>query len=93
MPDSVPGHRLFDDNPRGRPRLQGLGYGTADRATRSVRRLARMPYAYQIQTAQTMYFRAKYHANQTAGMRAAMRIYRNFLRRTRKQKQDRGSAG
>ncbi len=89
MSDAAPGHRLFDDNPRGRPRLRGLGYGTAKRATQSVRRLARMPYAYQIQAAQTMYFRAKYHANQTANMRAAMRVYRDFLRRTRKQRQKR----
>jgi hypothetical protein len=81
-----PGHRLFDDNPRGRPRLAGLGYGDAQRARRSVRRLRRMPYAYQIQAAQTMYYRAKYHARQTAGMRNAMRIYRQFLRATRRQK-------
>jgi hypothetical protein len=77
--------RLFDDNPKGKPRLSGLGYGTAARARNSVRRLRGMPYAYQIQTAQTMYFRAKHHANQTADMRAAMRIYRRFLRQTQKK--------
>jgi hypothetical protein len=75
---------LFDDNPRGRPRLAGLGYGNAQRARRSVRRLRAMPYAYQIQAAQTMYYRAKYHARQTVGMRDAMLIYRDFLRKTRK---------
>lgn len=79
------GHQLFDDNPRGKPRLTGLGYGDAARATRSVRRLARMPYAYQIQAGQTMYFRAKHHANQTKGMRDAMRIYSKFLRETCKR--------
>jgi hypothetical protein len=76
--------QLYDDNPRGRPRLAGLGYGTAEKARASVKRLRPMPYAYQIQTAQTMYFRAKYHANQTADMRAAMRVYERFLRSTRK---------
>jgi hypothetical protein len=76
--------QLFDDNPRGHPRLRGLGYGDATRATRSVKRLAKMPYAYQIQAGQTMYFRAKYHAKQTSGMRAAMRIYSRFLRETRR---------
>jgi len=76
--------RLFDDNPRGRPRLKGLGYGTAKRARNSVRRLRSMPYAYQIQAAQTMFYRAKHHANQTADMRAAMRVYSKFLRQTRK---------
>ena len=77
--------RLYDDNPHGHPRLRGLGYGTAKRARNSVQRLRKMPYAYQIQTAQTMYFRAKYHANQTADMRAARRVYRDFLRQTRKR--------
>ncbi len=76
--------RLYDDNPSGKPRLAGLGYGTAAKARASVKRLRSMPYAYQIQTAQTMYFRAKYHANQTADMRAAMRIYERFLRATRR---------
>jgi hypothetical protein len=78
--------QLYDDNPRGHPRLHGLGYGTKERATRSVKRLARMPYAYKIQAAQTMYYRAAYHANQTAGMRNAMRVYANFLRKTRRLK-------
>lgn len=80
------GHQLFDDNPRGRPRLAGLGYGNAKRARRSVRRLRTMPYSYQIQAAQTMYYRAKFHARQTAGMRDAMRIYRDFLRTTRRRR-------
>ena len=79
------GHQLFDNNPRGKPRLSGLGYGNATRATRSVRRLAKMSYGYQIQAGQTMYFRAKHHANQTKGMRDAMRIYSHFLRSTRKR--------
>lgn len=83
------GHQLFDDNPRGKPRLTGLGYGNAKRARRSVRRLRMMPYAYQIQAAQTMYYRAKYHANQTPGMREAMRVYRNFLRTTRRRTRNR----
>ena len=75
---------LYTDNPRGKPRLAGLGYGTAAKARASVKRLKSMPYAYQIQTAQTMYYRAKHHANQTANMRAAMRVYAKFLRRTRR---------
>jgi hypothetical protein len=81
--------QLYDDNPRGQPRLRGLGYGTAARATQSVRRLRQMPYAYQIQAAQTMYYRAKYHANQTAGMRAAMKIYRKFLLQTTRRRRRR----
>ena len=75
------GQRLFNDNPRGRPRLAGLGYGTRKRATNSVRRLKQMPRAYQFQAATTMYYRAKYHARQTPQMREAMRVYGAFLRR------------
>ena len=74
------GHQLFNDNPRGRPRLAGLGYGTRKRATDSVRRLKMMPRAYQVQAATTMYYRAKHHAQQTPGMREAMRVYGAFLK-------------
>ena len=86
MKETKEGHRLFDDNPRGAPRLRGLGYGDAMRATRSVKRLARMPYAYRVQAGQTMYFRAKHHAHQTDGMRNAMRIYARFLKDTRRRR-------
>lgn len=74
------GHQLFNDNPRGKPRLRGLGYGTAAKARASIKALRRMPRAYQHQAATTMYYRAKYHAQQTADMRAAMRVYGAFLK-------------
>jgi hypothetical protein len=73
------GHQLFNDNPRGKPRLTGLGYGTRKRAANSIRRLKSMPRAYQVQAATTMYYRAKHHARQTKGMREAMRLYGRFL--------------
>ena len=38
-----------------------------------------MPRAYQFQAATTMYYRARYHANQTLEMRQAMRLYGQFL--------------
>lgn len=72
--------RLFNDNPRGKPKLKTLGYGTAEKAAASIRQLKKMPKAYQRQAATTMYYRAKYHANQTRNMRAAMRLYGAFLR-------------
>jgi len=82
------GQQLFNDNPRGRPRLAGLGYGTQKRAADSIRRLRHMPRAYQFQAATTMYYRAKHHARQTAGMRAAMRLYRAFLKTLRKARKN-----
>lgn len=75
-----PPYRLFNDNPRGAPRLKTLGYGTAEKARTSIRQLKKMPKAYQRQAATTMFYRAKHHAQQTDGMRAAMRLYGAFLR-------------
>ena len=72
--------RLFNDNPRGAPKLKTLGYGTPEKAANSIRQLKKMPAAYQRQAATTMFYRAKYHANQTAEMRAAMRLYGAFLK-------------
>jgi hypothetical protein len=72
--------RLFNDNPRGAPRLKTLGYGTEQKARRSIKALRRMPAAYQRQAATTMFYRAKHHARQTPGMRAAMRLYGKFLK-------------
>ena len=76
---------LFNDNPSGKkPRLR-LGYGTARKARNSVRLLRKQPRAYQMQTGHALYFRAKYHAHQTQGMRNAMKIYGKYLK-TLKQK-------
>lgn len=72
--------QLFNDNPRGRPRLKGLGYGTAKKARDSIKRLRKMPRAYQFQAATTMYYRAKYHAEQTPEMRESMHLYGAFLK-------------
>ena len=74
------GHQLFNDNPTGKPRLKTLGYGTAKKARNSVKKLRKMPASYQRQAATTMFYRAKYHAQQTNGMRNAMKIYGKFLK-------------
>lgn len=78
-------YQLFSNNPRGKPKLKTLGYGTAKKARNSVRKLRKMPRAYQHQAATTMYYRARHHAHQTNGMRNAMRIYGRFLK-TMKQR-------
>lgn len=75
--------QLFN-NPVGVPKTRGLGYGSAEKARRSLERIKDKPLAYQKQVAITMYSRAKYHKYQTAGMREAMSIYNKFL--TRKTK-------
>jgi hypothetical protein len=71
---------LFDD-PKTRRRNRFIGqYGTAARARTTIRRMRSQPCGFQRRVAGTMYARAKYHAHQTADMRAAMRVYRQFLK-------------
>jgi hypothetical protein len=57
-----------------------LHYGNALRAKQTIRYLKGRPKGEQVQGAQAMYYRAKFHAQQTKGMRNAMKIYRKFLR-------------
>ena len=73
------GHQLFNDNPRGRPRTYGIGYGSSEKARTSLKKIRNKTNAYQRQVATTMYYRAKYHKYQTPGMRNAMKVYGAFL--------------
>ncbi len=73
------GQRLFNDNPRGKPRLSTLGYGTRKKAIHSVKKLKKMPPMYQRQAATTMYYRAKYHKYRTKDMEESMKVYKKFL--------------
>jgi hypothetical protein len=70
---------LFNDR-RGKTRRRvRLGYGTAARARLTIKALRKQPRGYAHRAAQTMYFRAKYHAQQTPDMRAAMAVYKKYL--------------
>ena len=74
------GRQLFNDNPRGAPRTRGIGYGTADKARKSIKLLKGKPKAYRRQVATTMFFRAKYHKYQNKGMREAMKVWGAYLK-------------
>lgn len=76
-----PGHQLFNDSPRGRPRTRGIHYGTAKGARESIQKIKNKPRAYQMQVAITMYYRAKYHKFQTDGMRDAMNVWGNYIQK------------
>ena len=56
------------------------GYGTAKKARNTIRRLRKETRKQQRQTARSMFFRAKFHKYQTAGMRNAMKVYGDFLK-------------
>lgn len=92
MAAGTKGHQLFNDNPRGKPRLKTLGYGTRRKAANSVKKLKTMPTAYQRQAATTMYYRAKHHAKQTKGMRNAMRVYGRFLKTLKRGRPQKGGS-
>lgn len=77
---------VFSDNPSGKKSRLRLGYGTANRARRSVKLLKKQPYHYQVQASQTLYYRAKYHKYQTKGMRNAMKILSKFRKTLKKIK-------
>jgi len=70
---------LFNDRADTRRRRVRLGYGTKAKAQATIKALRNQPRGYAHRAAQTMYFRAKYHAQQTANMRAAMKEYERYL--------------
>ncbi len=71
---------VFNDNPpTKKPRLR-LGYGTANRARKSVKLLRKQSRQYQSQAAHTLYYRAKYHKHQTKGMKEAEKVYGKFIK-------------
>jgi hypothetical protein len=75
----TPGHRLFNNSPKGRSKVKA-GYGTPERARQTLKRLRGKPQDYQRQVAITMYYRAKHHKYQTKGMKEAMGVYGKFLK-------------
>ncbi len=77
---------VFNDNPKGKKHRLRLGYGTANKARRSVKLLKKEPRQYQMQAAHTLYYRAKYHKYQTKGMKEAQKIYGKFLKTLKKRK-------
>ncbi len=56
-----------------------LHYGSAKKARQTIKYLKTRPRGEQVKGAQSMFFRAKYHAQQTKDMREAMKVYKNFL--------------
>ena len=73
------GRQLYNDNPKGKPQTRGTGYGTAERARKTLNLLKGKSIGYQKQVVGTLFYRAKYHKFQTEGMRNAMKIYRKWL--------------
>jgi len=66
-----------DDNPR--DTVKGTGYGDAETARKSLNIIKSVDKQRQMQIVNTLYNRAKHHANQTSGMRAAMAIFKKWI--------------
>ena len=77
---------LFDSTRKHTKQKSALHYGSKEKALQTIQYLLTKPYGEKIRSAQTMYFRAKYHAHQTPGMRDAMKVYANYLAKTKRQK-------
>ena len=69
---------VFND-PKHKPKFKAA-YGTAKKARNTLKRLRRETRKKAEQVARTMYYRAKYHKYQTPGMKAAMKIYGEYLK-------------
>jgi hypothetical protein len=77
--------QLFNNSPRGSPRVKGTGYGSQKKARKTLRLLKGNPKGLRKQIIRTMYYRAKYHKYQTRGMKNAMKVYKPFLGGAAKQ--------
>ncbi len=62
-----------------------LHYGSAKKARQTIKYLKTRPHGEQVRGAQSMFFRAKYHAQQTKDMREAMKVFRDFLKKIDKK--------
>ena len=71
---------VFNDNPQGKKPKLRLGYGTSNRARKSVKLLRKQSRQYQSLAAHTLYYRAKYHKHQTKGMKEAEKVYGKFIK-------------
>ena len=69
---------IFND-PKHPPKFRAA-YGTAKKARATLKRLSRATRKKARQVARTMYYRAKYHKYQTPGMKAAMKVYGDYLK-------------
>jgi hypothetical protein len=70
---------VYEDNPPNRKSKIKIGYGSANKARKSIKALKKQPKQYQTLMAYTMYHRAKYHKHQTKDMKNAMKIYKKFI--------------
>ena len=55
------------------------GYGTEEKAKKTLKSIKKLPQGKQNQIINSMYNRAKFHANQTDDMRKAMKVFQKYI--------------
>lgn len=69
---------LYSNSDRKKRSRTKIGYGNAKRALETLKNIKKFDKSYQMQVVNTMYNRAKFHANQTSDMREAMKIFKKW---------------
>ena len=71
---------LFSDGKNKKKKSYFTGYGTEEKAKKMIRSIKRLPAGKQKQLVNSMCNRAKFHANQTEGMRKSIKVFRKWLK-------------
>ncbi len=56
------------------------GYGDEKKAKKTLKSIKKLPKSKQNQIVNSMYSRAKFHANQTEDMRKAMKVFKKWMK-------------
>jgi hypothetical protein len=70
---------LFSDTRKSK-KSYFTGYGTEEKAKKTLKSIKKLPHGKQNQIVNTMYNRAKFHANQTKDMRKAIKVFRKWIK-------------
>ena len=70
---------LYNNPPGAHSTKPMIKYATGKNARKSIRRLTGKDKNYRKRIAMRMYYRAKFHKNQTQGMRNAMKVWKRYI--------------
>lgn len=68
--------------------ISGLGFKNSEKAMLSLQKIKHKPISYQKAVINTLYYRAKYHPHQTKEMKDAMKIFKKWLEKHSKKKEE-----
>jgi hypothetical protein len=77
--------QLYEDNHPDQS-LKGTGYKNKIKAINTINLVKKRSLKYQFDVINTMYYRAKHHANQTKDMMEAMLVFKQWLKHYKKNK-------